>query len=662
MKIDLNTYRSHRPLIRHLLFMLIFAVMFSTTLLHAEEVKSPNGTISVNVNLVSGQLTYQVSYKEFTVLEASPLGFESSIGSFSTELRDPQTQTRKIDEHYALPHGKTGEVHYTANELTMSLTNGKNDSLDVIFRVSNRDVAFAYRIASRDRYRITIERETTGFNFPNSATAFVTQQVSWGGGFAGTKPSYEEGYMMDVPVNTKSRPGLGFTFPALFRLGDDGWVLVSETGVSSKYAGSRLSDPTDEGLYRIAFPEKAENAGLGEATVSGALPLMTPWRTITVGQTLAPIIETTVSTDVVEPLYEPTENYKPGRATWSWILWQDGSMNERDQRTYIDLASKLGYEYILIDALWDQRIGREKMAEMVAYARSKNVDVFLWYNSNGYWNDAPQSPRNCLDAAPARQREMAWLKSIGVKGLKVDFFGGDKQMTMKLYEDIMTDANLFGLVLNFHGATLPRGWERMYPNHMTSEAVTASENLIFSQGFADKEAFNSTVFPFVRNPVAAMDYGPVLLNKVFSRDQRRGSQRRTTDAFQLATAVLFQSPIQHFGLTPNNLDEQPDYVIDFLKKVPAVWDEVRYIDGYPGKFVAIARRSGDGWYIAATHADSGPKEMKLELPWLGGKTLNMLYDKEDRTAGFKKVTAGNDGSVTLSLETGGGAVLVYDPE
>lgn len=640
----------------------VITLLFSFPL-HAQEVKSPDGAVSVKLSLDSGHLNYAVSYKNKPVLEASPLGVETSIGSFASGLRIAGTQTATRDEQYALPHGKTSKVHYTANELTLRLMNETDDAIDVIFRVSNRDVAFAYRISSPDKRRITIERERTGFKFPKSSTAFVTPQVPWGGGFMGTKPSYEEGYMIDVPVGTKSRPGLGFTFPALFRLGDDGWALISETGVTSRYAGTRLSDPSPEGLYTIAFPEQAENAGLGEATVSAALPLLTPWRTITVGETLAPIVETTVATDVVEPLYEPSREYKPGRSTWSWLLWQDASMNVRDQRSFIDLASELGYEYILIDALWDedQRIGRGRMPEMVEYARSKNVDVILWYNSNGYWNDAPQTPRNRLHISPERHKELAWLQSIGVKGMKVDFFGGDKQVTMQYYEDILHDANLYGLMLNFHGCTLPRGWERLYPNFMTSEAVTSSENLIFSQGFANNEAFNSTVFPFVRNTVAAMDYGPVLLNKVFSRDQRRGSQRRTTDAFQLATAVLFQSPLQHFGVTPNNLEEQPGYVIEFLKSVPAVWDEIRFIEGYPGRHVVLARRSGDRWYIAATHASREHREMTISLPWLKGKTLDLYYDKEDRSAGLRKISVGEDGSVSLTLEPGGGAVLVYKP-
>jgi len=641
----------------------VVTLLFSFSL-YAQEVKSPDGSITVKFNLDSGHLFYEVFCKDIPVLEASPLGLETSIGSFASGLKITGTQTAAIDERYTLPHGKTRDVHYTANELTVRLANEQNDILEVIFRVSNRDAAFAYRISSPNKRRITIERERTGFKFPRSATAFVTQQVAWGGGFMGTKPSYEEGYMIDVPVGTRSRPGLGFTFPALFRLGSDGWALISETGVTGRYAGSRLGNPTPEGLYTIAFPEQAENAGLGEASVSAALPLMTPWRTITVGQTLAPIVETTVATDVVKPLYEPSIEYKPGRSTWSWLVWQDASMNVRDQRAFIDLASELGYEYILIDALWDEegRIGRNRMPEMVEYARSKNVGVILWYNSNGYWNDAPQTPRNRLHITPERHKEFAWLQSIGVKGMKVDFFGGDKQMTMQYYEDILHDANLYGLMLIFHGCTLPRGWERLYPNFMTSEAVTASENLIFSQGFANNEAFNSTVFPLIRNTVAAMDYGPVLLNKVLSRDQRRGSQRTTTDVFQLATAVLFQSPLQHFGVTPNNLQEQPDYVIDFLKAVPAVWGEIRFIDGYPGKYAVLARRSGDRWYIAATHADRESRDLTLSLPWLKDKTLDHYYDKEDRSAGLRKVTVKEDGSLSLSLVSGGGAVLVYNPQ
>ncbi len=638
-------------------FLALATLALSCMAVSAEEIRSPDGDLMANLELKDGAPFLDVKYKGKVFLEPSPLGLETSLGSFSRDLKTSGSETRKLHERYTLPHGKVRDVRYQANELVARFTNDQNAALEIIIRAGNRDVALSYRISAPGKTEAVIQKETTGFKFPKHATAFVTPQAKAGGGFAGSKPSYEEPYFLDQPVGTKSVTGLGFTFPALFRIGDDGWVLLSETGVSSGYAGTRLGDPSPDGLYPIAFPESAENRGAGDATVSGSLPLTTSWKTITVGSTLAPIVETTVATDVVKPIYQPLREYKPGRATWSWLLWQDPSMNLEDQRKFIKLAGDLGYEYILIDALWDKNIGRERMAELVKEAAKLKVGVLLWYNSNGSWNDAPQTPLHGMDTAEHREREMSWMESIGVKGIKVDFFGGDKQVTMKLYESILTDANKHGLVVNFHGATLPRGWERMFPNHMTSEAVTASENLVFSQGFADKEAFNSTVFPFVRNPVAAMDYGPLVLNKRFSRDPNRGTQRRTTDAFQLATAILYQSPLQHFGLAPNNLTEQAPHVIDFLKNVPVVWDETRLVDGYPGKFVVIARRAGSKWYVAATHAGNEGREIPIKLPGLKGKPLNMLYDLPDWTAGFKSVTVGNDGVVSCSLAPGGGVVL-----
>lgn len=641
----------------HPLFRVLTVSGFACMAIPAEEVRSPNGDLSANLELKEGSPFLDVKFKGKVFLEPSPLGLETSLGSFSRGLTAAGKETRTLDERYVLPHGKVRDVRYQANELVARFTNDQNATLEIIIRAGHRDVAVAYRISAKGKPDAVIQKETTGFKFPKHATAFVTPQARAGTGFAGSKPSYEEAYFLDQPVGSKSATGLGFTFPALFRIGGDGWLLLSETGVSSNYAGTRLGDPSPDGLYPIAFPEAAENRGAGDATVSGSLPLTTSWKTVTVGETLAPIVETTVATDVVKPLYQPSREYQPGRATWSWLLWQDPSMNLEDQRKFVKLAGDLGYEYILIDALWDKNIGREKMAELVKEAAKLKVGVLLWYNSNGSWNDAPQTPLHGMDTAEHRAREMSWMRSIGVKGIKVDFFGGDKQVTMKLYEDILTDANQHGLVVNFHGATLPRGWERMFPNHMTSEAVTASENLVFSQGFADKEAFNSTVFPFVRNPVAAMDYGPLVLNKRFSRDPNRGTQRRTTDAFQLATAILYQSPLQHFGLAPNNLAEQPPHVLDFLRKVPVVWDETRFVDGYPGKFVVIARRAGNRWYVAATHAGNEDRVIPVKLPGLKGKPLNMLYDLPDGTAGLKTVTVGNDGLLNCSLAPGGGVVL-----
>ena len=636
---------------------LLSALLAISSALTAQEVQGPDGALKVNVELKDGNPIYSVHYNNKIFLEPSPLGLKTSIGDFSARLKQLGHQVRTIDETYTMPHAKVSRVHYQANELVCNYLNEKGDTLQVIFRVSNNDIAQAYRISSPKHTHCIIEKETTGFDFPSYTTTFITPQAPAGDGWMGTKPSYEEEYTLDEAIGTPSRYKLGYTFPALFHVGNDGWVLVSETGVSSHDAGTKLSDGTQDGLYTIAFPEKAENGGVGDATIAASIPSLTSWKTITVGETLKPIVETTSAYDNVRPFYEPTQVYQPGRSTWSWILWQDASCNYKDQQTFIDLAAAMGYEYILIDALWDKQIGYENMPSLIAYAQSKGVDVLLWYNSNGSCNDAPQGPKHRLDSAPARQKEMAWMKALGVKGIKVDFFGGDKQATMKLYEDILTDANQYGIAVVFHGCTLPRGWERMYPNHMSSEAALVSENLVFGQYHADKEAQRSTLYPFIRNAVSAMDFGGVFFNKHFSKDGVNGTLRKTTDAFQIATSVLYQSGIQHFGITPNNLTEQPEFILDFMKKVPTVWDETRFIDGYPGKYCVIARRYGNQWYIAATNATEQSIKLNLSLPWLMNQQVSIIHDNEARTASLSQGAVNKKGILTIEIQPMGGAMI-----
>ena len=635
----------------------LLSLCLSPIFLYGQDIQSPDGLLKVILKSESEKTTYVVTYKNKTMLEESPLGLESTIGDFSTGLTFLSESKKQIEENYYLPNGKTSRIHYLANELTVSYLNKNKDTLQVLFRVSNNDIALAYRLASPKQTHCTIKRELTGFNFPAHTTTFITPQAPSGEGWMKTKPSYEEEYTDEEPIGTPSKYRLGYTFPALFHLGNTGWVLLSETGVTSRYAGTRLSEGNQEGLYTIAFPEKEENGGMGDNTVTSNLPLITSWKTITVGETLKPIVETTSAYNGMKPVYTASQPYKPGRSTWSWILWQDESCNYKDQQIFIDLAAEMGYEYILIDALWDKQIGYENMPSLIAYAQSKGVDVILWYNSNGAWNDAPQGPKQRMDTAPARQKEMAWMKSLGVKGIKVDFFGGDKQTTMKLYEDILTDANQYGIFVVFHGTTLPRGWERMYPNHMGSEAALVSENLVFSQDFANKEAYTSTMLPFTRNAVSAMDFGPVFFNKRFSKQADKGTIRKTTDAFQLATSILYQSPVQHFGITPNNIQEQPEYVINFMKKIPTTWDETRFIDGYPGKYCVMARRFGSKWYIGATNASNSLQSYTLSLPWLIGKEVTVLFDHKDRSVGFKTAKIDKKGLLKIELENLGGCVI-----
>ena len=622
-------------------------------------VSSPDGKVNVELSCQgNGQVFYQVSYaKEF--LQASPLGIKADIGDFSKGLRIAGHSQDSLHESYWMNRIKTSHVDYRANRLLVSLANAKNETMQVEFRVSNNDIAFRYLLPKQGvPASVRVESETTGFRFPEGSTTFLTPQSNPMVGWKRTKPSYEEVYKSDAAMSEKSQYGHGYTFPCLFHIGDDGWVLLSETGVDSHYCASHLSEWND-GVYTIAFPMKEENNGNGTVEPAFALPGATPWRTITLGNTLKPIVETTVPWDVVKPLYQTKHSYKPGRSTWSWIVWQDPSINYDDQVKYIDLASAMGYEYVLIDAGWDKNIGYDRMEQLVKYAWSKGVEVFLWYSSSGYWNDiSDQSPVNKMDNSIVRKREMDWMRNLGVKGIKVDFFGGDKQETMRLYEEILSDADDHGLMVIFHGCTLPRGWERMYPNYVGSEAVLASENMVFNQWSCDAESYNACLHPFIRNTVGCMEFGGVFLNKHLNRNNDGGSRRVTTDVFQLAVAVLFQNPIQNFALAPNNLTDAPELCLQFMKHVPTVWDETRFIDGYPGKYVVLARRHGDKWYIAAVNAQKETIKLKFSSDILAGSIVSKYYDGKDLQPKMETVKVDKKGTVAVEIPSGGAVVWV----
>ena len=642
-------------------FFIVMAMLLGSSVASAEnkQITSPDGKLVVTVADMDGRPSYSVSYDNVLFLKPSPLGIIANIGDFSSGMSlEKNVSTNKIDETYELASIKQSKVRYVANEAVFSFTQQGKTIYDVIFRISNNDVAFKYKMYPQgETLSCVIKKEATGFAFPDGTTTFLCPQSKPMGGFARTSPSYETSYTADDAAG-KNGWGEGYTFPCLFRNGDNGWVLVSETGVNGGYCASRLLGHKG-GTYTIGFPQEGEANGNGTVSPGIALPGETPWRTITVGKTLAPIVETTVPFDVVKPLYPAKGEYTYGRGSWSWIIGMDGSTNYKEQLRYIDFSAAMGYQSVLVDALWDKQIGRDKIEELAKYGKDKGVALYLWYNSNGYWNDAPQTPRGIMDNAIARRKEMKWMQSIGIRGIKVDFFGGDKQMTMQLYEDILSDANEYGLLVIFHGCTLPRGWERMYPNFASSEAVLASENLHFSQGSCDNEAFNATLHPFIRNTVGSMDFGGSALNKYYNADNApRGSRRVTSDVYALATAVLFQSPVQHFALAPNNLTDAPSWAIDFMKEVPTTWDEVRFIDGYPGKYVILARRHGDKWYIAGVNAQKETLKLKVNLPMFSnGEKVRLFSDDKVLQGSVKQIGIGKKQELQLTIPCNGGVLI-----
>lgn len=625
-----------------------------------KQITSPDGKLTVTVSDTNGKPAYDIHYNGVSFLEPSPLGLVTNVGDFSQGMSmGNDVRIGEINERYELPNIKQKKVHYVATEAVIPFTQEGKTVYEVVFRITDRDVAFKYRMLQHGaNLCCVVQKETTGFVFPEGTTTFLCPQSKPMGGFAQTSPSYETSYTADDAMG-KNGWGEGYTFPCLFRNGDKGWLLVSETGVNGGYCASRLMGH-DKGLYTIGFPQAGELNGNGTVAPGITLPGETPWRTITLGETLAPIMETTVAFDVVKPLYEASQEYKYGSGSWSWIIGMDVSTNYEEQIRYIDFSAEMGYQSVLVDALWDKQIGRDKMEKLAKYAAGKGVALYLWYNSNGYWNDAPQSPRGIMNNMIARRKEMKWMQSIGIRGIKVDFFGGDKQMMMQLYEDILVDANDYGLLVIFHGCTLPRGWERMYPNFASAEAVLASENLHFSQGSCDNEAYNACLHPFIRNAVGSMDFGGSALNKYYNaQNAPRGSKRMTSDVFALATAVMFQSAVQHFALAPNNLTDAPAWAIEFMKEVPTTWDEVRFIDGYPGKYVIMARRHGDKWYVAGVNAQKETLKVKVNLPMFSsGETLRLYSDDKALTGSVKQLKMAKKQEVQLTIPCNGGILIV----
>ena len=652
-------------------------------------ISDPDGLTTVYVGATDGIAWYSIDHGKALSMPASRLGLKTNAFDWS-KLEIERFQNDEIVIDYTMDRTKTSKVNHRASTATVTFVNPNGEKIHVEFIVSRNDVAFRYLLPKEgETGSVRVLDELTEFNFSenNEGTnvrTFLTPQSDAMIGWKRTKPSYEEYYSIAAPLSEQSLYGHGYTFPCLFNVGKDGWVLISETGVDGRYCGSRLSDsrltttddagtddPSDDKRYysyKLEYPMAEENNGNGTVEPGLALPGATPWRTITLGESLKPIVETTVAWDLVDPRYETEHEYRYGKGTWSWIVWQDGSINYEDQVKYVDLAAAMNFQYVLVDNWWDTYIGKEKIEDLVAYANSKGVDVFLWYSSSGWWNDIEQGPINIMSDPITRKKEMRWMKSLGVKGIKVDFFGGDKQETMRHYEAILSDADDNGLMVIFHGCTLPRGWERMYPNYVGSEAVRASENLVFLQYECDQEAQAACLHPFIRNSVGSMEFGGCFMNERLSKDNKGGTIRRTTDIFQIATCVLFQNPIQNFALAPNNLEDAPEVCLDFLREVPTTWDETRFIGGYPGEHVALARRKGNTWYVAAINAGAQTRtynvwemvdEIKGLSDWKVSKEDMVRIYEGGNSPAVREVHADDIYKAEITVGRNDGAVIVF---
>lgn len=613
-------------------------------------VESPDKNLLVTFKLgEGGNALFQVSSRGQLVLDWSPLGIVYSEGAFSSDLElDQVSPLVSHQDDYELHHGKKSTVSYLANEQTIQLSSESGAVLGISFRVSNDGVAFQY-ILPESENEVIIQKELTGYNFPKQTLMYVQPMSVAKTGWQSTNPSYEEAYKQAIPVNTPSEPGAGWVYPALFEVGED-WVLITEAGLKANYCGTRLVTDSDNGLMTVGFPSEKE-----VFTNQGALPVYSgsatsPWRVLTIGS-LETIVESTLGTDLADEAIAMDDSFvKPGIASWSWAVLKDNSVNYETTKEFIDYAQQMNWPYCLIDADWDTRIGEERVKELVAYGKERNVGLLLWYNSAGDWNSTPYHPKSELLTREQRVEEFSKLQEWGIKGVKIDFFGGDGQSMIAYYHDLLADAAEFDLLINFHGATLPRGWHRTYPHLMTTEAVKGFEFITFFQEVADVEANHSAMLPFTRNVCDPMDFTPMCFSNIPNID------RKTSNGFELALPTLFLSGIQHLAEIPQGMAAVPDYVQDYLKGLPVAWDETQFIEGFPGKLAVMARRSGSDWYVTGINGENVQKDLSLDLSFLKGKSGYLITDGEAHPE-FERTDIQVNGSYPISIKANGGFVM-----
>jgi hypothetical protein len=616
----------------------------------AAQLRSPDNHIAVTVNAADGKLTYTIARDGKPVLLASDLGLQLAGADLSSDLTlTASSAPRVVEDSYQMAVGKRKDITYRANEQTYSLQNAKQQKIDIVFRVSNDGVAFRYIVAEPSLPLKKLVQERTTFALPQGAKAWLQPMSVAQTGWSNTNPSYEEHYQMEISAGTKSPTAAGWVFPALFRTGAN-WLAISEANMDGSWQASRLAQDSSGGKYSIGNPMPAEvytNGGL-MAEVEGTLT--SPWRLIALGS-LATVTNSTLGTDLAAPAIAFDKALvKPGHASWSWGILKDDATVYDVQKQFIDYAADMHWDYTLIDADWDRKIGYEKIKQLADYAATRNIGLILWYNSSGAWNKTEYSPKSQLLTHEQRVKEFKRLRDIGIKGLKIDFFAGDGQSMIAYYNDILRDAADAGLLINFHGATLPRGWQRTWPNLMTMEAIKGFEFTTFEQADQDKMPSHAAMLPFTRNLFDPMDFTPVVFGDI------PNIKRASTNGFELATSVLYLSGIQHFVEIPAGMATVPGYIKKFMQDLPRSWDDSRLVDGYPGKYAVIARRSGDTWYIAGINGSDQEKTLTLDLSFVGKKQV-VIFTDGDQPRSFSQRSIAASKKIVVTVKPHGGFVI-----
>jgi hypothetical protein len=632
----------------------IYVFISASFTINAQEIVSPNKNIKVIVvskkglNEKSfGQVYFKVLYKKkseyIEVMPSSPMGIIRDDQQFTDNLKlVSESKAKEVNQKYEMICGKQKWCDNLGTEKVFEYVNSNNEPLNIVFRVYNDGVAFRYEFSNKSDSLLNVIDESTTYVFPSATNRWLQEYTE----------SYEDFFPFSETGKTNNDKQ-EWGFPALFKVNNNPiWVLISEANISENNCGAKLNNAKNPNEYKVTYASPRDN--FKQTGVKTTLPWNSQWHTLIIGQ-LSDIVESTLITDVSEPnKLEETGWIKPGAVSWIYWAFNRGSKDYQKVVEYTDLAVEMKWPYVLIDWEWDVMSNGGDITDAINYAKSKGIKPMIWYNSGTSWLEP--TPNDRLLTAEKRAKEFIWLNKIGIYGIKVDFFAGDQQDMMKYYIDILKDAAKYQIMVNFHGATVPRGWARTYPNLMTTEAVYGAEWYNNRPILTSKAAEHNTTLPFTRNVIGSMDYTPV----TFSDSQH---PHITSYAHELALSVVFESGFQHFADRPEaykNLAEEPK---EFLKNVPVSWEITKLLDGYPGKKVIIARKKGNQWYLGGLNGKDELQTLKINFDFLdnGNFKLKLIKDGENYKSFAVKVIKVKKGDV-LNVEClpRGGFVAVLE--
>ena len=560
---------------KRLFFWLVVAGLTMTA--SAQRLTSPNGKLSVEIK--GGQL--MIAYQGQQVLQ---------MKDAQAALPLKALKAKKVKADYTMIEGKRSHCSNEANEYRVG---------QMTVRLYNDGLAYRYE---------SPVKEQAAYVIPEGMKRWMMQWTDGAENFYPLMTTYKEKAQRSFSAVSKDADGncVRWSFPALLELKDGVFALLTEANIEK---GQSASSMYNEGeAYRVVPDE----------TIAGETCEHSPWRLVILGS-LGDVVESTLVTDVSEPCkLEDTSWIKPGVVSWVYWAYNHGSDDYNIIKKYTDLAATLKLPYVLIDAEWDRMKDGKTVEDAVNYAKSKGVKPMIWYNSSVGWIDGAPTPKFRLNKPEDREKEFAWCEKIGVAGVKIDFFSGENQKNMDYCIDLMESAARHHLLVNFHGATVPRGWQRTYPNLLSTEGVYGAEWYNNVATFTDKAACHNATLPFTRNVIGPMDYTPC----AFSDSQH---PHITSHAHELALTVLFESGLQHLADRPESFLAQPKAVQDFLSTLPAAWDETRFVSGYPGESCVLARRSGNTWYVAGINGTDNEKTLTVPLDFLKGKYAVTLF-------------------------------------